>query len=507
MSAQTSLSPSLQSRIRAELVRRGITEFGRRDFEQVPQILSEDGETVHPLHEFQLLAWESARRWIAIFAGNQAGKTVLGPWWLLREMQRRGPGDYGVIGPDHPMLRNKARPELKKVLAGLYQSSGDEWILTKAGEIAIFGAEQKAETRILFRHAQAPEAIEAFTLKGLWIDEPGQISDAVWTAIKPRVMTHKARVLMTSRPMEFNWYVREMWNAVMDDVSLARRPDAPDDIEVINYPSHANPQADSEFLAGEEARLPTAEYRMRYLGIPTRPAGAVYDCFDDRVHVYRETLVIPQEWPLYVGLDFGPDNTAAVILAGERKQLSNGKWGDMTGRFYLFREYHDGRKTAEEHVQSICEGKPGRYFAVGGNKTGEQGWRGYYSSAGLAVAEPKERLVEVGIQYVYRLIKLGRLLISKDCPKTINDLKTYAYDLDDLGNSTGKLNPATKAKFHLADAMRYVAQTLFETAVIDDPEPVKPGTHAYYMALDEMYANRTEIETDSSFESSRWDDD
>lgn len=453
-----------------------------RGFEVEPVVYHEDGKA-YPLHPDQRRAWYSSRRWIAIFAGNQAGKTAVGPWWLLREMQRRGPGDYGVIGPDHPMLRNKARPELRKAMAGMYRSSGDEWVLTAEGETRLWGAPQAVQTRILFRHGKAPDAIEAFTLKGLWIDEPGQIPDAVWTAIKPRVMTHRARVFMTSRPMEFNWYVREMWDEVMDTVTLERRPDAPDDKEVVNYPSSANPMADLEFIESERLRLPDAEFRMRYLGIPTRPAGAVYDCFDERVHVYRDGMVIPAEWPRYIGLDFGPDNTAAVIIAGERAPLPNGKWGDMTGRFFVYAEYHDGQKTAEEHVQSITGGDPRKFHAVGGNKTGEQGWRGYYTGAGLAVHEPRERLVEVGIQYVYRLIKLGRLFISKDCPKLITDLKTYAYDLDDAGNSTGKLNPATKAKFHLADAMRYISQTLFESAVLDDPEPVKAGSPAHYAEL------------------------
>jgi hypothetical protein len=318
-------------------------------------------------------------------------------------------------------------------------------------------------------------------------------------------MANQARVLLTSRPMKFNWYVSEFWHGVIDEVTLERLPTAPDDRDTINYPTSANPNHDPDLLASEQLVLTDSEYRMRYLGIPTRPAGAVYDCFDERVHIYRDERVIPDEWPKYIGLDFGPDNTAAVIIAGERKPLPNGKWGDMTGRFFAYREYHDGRKTAEEHVRDITAGKDG-YHAVGGNKTGEQGWRGYYTLAGLPVHEPRERLVEVGIQYVYRLIKTGRLFVSKDCPKLITDLKTYAYDLDDQGMSTGRLNPATKAKFHLADAMRYIAQTLFETAVIDDPEPVKPGTFAYYDALDEYHANKREPETDNRW-STAFDDD
>jgi len=489
---------TLRAAARAELARRGLLDV-RRDLEQIPTILDEDGVTVHPLHVGQLAAFSSIRRIVAIFAGWQSGKTVIGPWWLIREIQRRGPGDYAVIGPDYPMILNKAKPEMAKAFAGLYHSSGNEWVLTKAGELAIFGAEQSSRTRILFRHAQAPEAIEAFTLKGLWIDEPGQIADAVWRAIKPRCMVHRARMLLTARPYEHNWYVRDIWDPVMTTRRIApyvyevsRRADAPDDIEVINFDSETNPQSDPEFIAGERSGMPEAEYMMRYMGIPLRPAGAVYDCFDTRVHVVE--MQIPVEWPRYLGVDFGPDNMAFVKIAAERVSLGNGKWGPMTGNYVAYGELHGGKLTAEEHIARVTHGEPNEFTAYGGAKSTEDGWRGLYTRAGLTIQEPSERLVEVGIQYVYRLIKEGRFKVTNECPKLINDLVTYSYKLDDQGNSTGKLDPSDKAKFHLADALRYIAKALYTIAIYDDPEPVTAGSVEFYEKLGE-YANSNETET------------
>src|SRR5258708_8993971 len=46
------------------------------------------------LHAGQGRAWDSARRIIAMIAGSQGGKTSFGPWWLYREIQRHGAGDY-----------------------------------------------------------------------------------------------------------------------------------------------------------------------------------------------------------------------------------------------------------------------------------------------------------------------------------------------------------------------------------------------------------------------------
>lgn len=49
-------------------------------------------------HSGQLEAWGKEERVIGVISGTQGGKSVFGPWWLLREIQRRGPGDYAIVG-------------------------------------------------------------------------------------------------------------------------------------------------------------------------------------------------------------------------------------------------------------------------------------------------------------------------------------------------------------------------------------------------------------------------
>ena len=49
------------------------------------------------LHPGQTKIWDSERRFVFIIAGTQSGKTTFGPWWLKREIDKRGPGDYLAV--------------------------------------------------------------------------------------------------------------------------------------------------------------------------------------------------------------------------------------------------------------------------------------------------------------------------------------------------------------------------------------------------------------------------
>src|SRR5262245_59510304 len=64
-------------------------------------------------HPGQQRAWASRAGVVAVIAGTQAGKTVFGPPWLLREIAARGPGDYLVATPTFPLSELKALPAFR----------------------------------------------------------------------------------------------------------------------------------------------------------------------------------------------------------------------------------------------------------------------------------------------------------------------------------------------------------------------------------------------------------
>lgn len=445
------------------------------DLEREPLI---DGQ---PLHDGQRAIWQSGRRILAIFAGWRSGKTELGPHWFLREMQRCGPGDYAVIAPTYPLLDNKSRPALLRVLKSklgdkAYTVSGDILTMTDYGQLRLWG-EVRGDTRVLFRHGTRADAIEAFDGIALWVDEAGQLDDDLWEAIQARVSISQGRILMTSRPYRINYYVKLIWRRVCDRLGN-RLPTAPDDTEVVNFPSIANPAFPAEEFEKQRNLMPAWKFALKFLGLPTKPAGAVYDCFNPWVgeldgqagHLFRigENEYIPPEWPRYMGVDFGPDNTAALKVAGEREWIEERQeWGEMTGRFLVYAEYHGGGRTPRQHIaevmsEGVYDPERRKDFSAWGGAKSEEGWRGWWAEQGLPVAEPIIREVELGIMHVYAMFRRGDLLISDSCTRLIEQLESYSYKLNDEGDPVGdgSLEILHKSTYHLADALRYVAPGL-----------------------------------------------
>jgi hypothetical protein len=445
MSLSALQASEIRKLAKEELIRRGALS-SRVDYEREPRI--KHGTELLPLHAGQLQAWSSIKRIVAIFAGWQSGKTVIGPHWLAREMQRRGPGDYAVIAPNYPLLDNKARPELIRVFGGMVRTSGNELHVTEIG-CEMLGWPKGGTGRILLRHAERAEAIEAFTALAIWVDEPGQIADEVWESIQARASTTGGRFLLTSRPYEHNWYVNDIWH----------KRGGRDDIEIVNYRSIDNPSFPAEEYELQKLLLPEWKFTMKYDGIPTRPAGLVYDCWDsDRI--LDGGGRVPSSWARYVGVDFGPDNTCAVFLAAERDMLPSGEWGGDTGRYVLYAAWHGGRKTPAEYAAFWRELAPMVEDSRGGSAQ-EVSWRGWFSEH-WPIGEPKHSgpgSVDVGIQHVYRLVKEKRLFVTRDAQSVIDEFERYSYELDDNGEPTEKL-AKDKHSFHRLDALRYIAPSL-----------------------------------------------
>ena len=73
------------------------------------------GEMCLNFHPGQLRAWDSQARVVLVLAGAQSGKTSFGPFWLAREIQRKGPGDYIVAAPTYKLLSLKLFPEFLRL--------------------------------------------------------------------------------------------------------------------------------------------------------------------------------------------------------------------------------------------------------------------------------------------------------------------------------------------------------------------------------------------------------
>lgn len=365
-----------------------------------------------------------------LFGGTQVGKTCFAPHWLDREIKREGPGDYLAITATFPLLKLKLLPEFLYVFQTLFHYG----TYNASDRVFYF---HDAKTRVIFGSATNPESIESATAKAAILDELGQkqFRREAWEAVLRRLSLNQGRALGTSTLYQLGWLKNEVY-----DPWVAGDPT----FDVIQVDSIVNPVFPREEYDRAKATLPSWKFNLFYRGRYDKPAGLIYDAFDERVCKIKR-FAIPESWLRYVGMDFGGANTAALFIAQDPN----------TGFLYVYREYLCGGKSAAEHTETLQELSMGEIIRrIAGGAAHEDGWREAFTRAGWHVLKPREKSVAPGIDRVYGFHKQNELYVFDDLPNYLDEKQTYSYKLDDKYQATDEIED--KARFHLMDAERYI---------------------------------------------------
>lgn len=417
-----------------------------------PKIWSLDGGTLTlNFHSGQAQAWRSEKRFVFVVAGTQGGKTSFGPWWLWREIQRCGPGDYLAASATYDLFNLKMLPEMKQVFEQVL-GIGRYWSGSKVIEIAdpttgkflATKADDPMWARIILRSASAEGGLESATALAAWLDEVGQdeFSLDAWQAVLRRVSLNMGRILGTTTPYNLGWLKQQV---------IDRWVKGDPETDVINFPSTTNPAFPHEEFEAARLRLPDWKFRMFYLGQFERPAGLIYVDFKNSyrsVGGHRvESFTPPPEWPRIVGVDPGAVHQCLIWLAKD----------PITNVFYAYREKLGERLPSQEHAKRARQQAADNHervvrWYVGAKSEVQQ--RLDWQAAGVRpVLEPPVADVEAGIDRVIALFRQGRLFVSDDCPGLLDELVTYSRVLGPNGEPTEAIKD--KQTFHHLDALRY----------------------------------------------------
>ena len=393
------------------------------------------------MHPGQRRAWDSPARFPVILAGTQGGKTVFLVEWLRREIATQGQGDYIAATATFPLLSLKLLPESLEVFRGYGEYK-------EAARVFYF----KDGTRIIFASADNPESIESATAKGAICDEIGQrqFRREAWEAILRRLSLAQGRACLATTLYNYGWLKNEVYD---------RAKAGDKDYEVVQFASTLNPAFPKAEFERARATMPAWKFDMFYRGQFARPAGLVYDAFNEETCKVKR-FPIPRTWPRYVGHDFGGANPAAMFYAQDL----------ATGYFYAYQEYRPGpgRSTAE-HVAEFKQMTAGMtVIKRAGGSHQEDEIRQGYTAQGWPIQEPKLRDVQAGIDRVYALHKLNKLFIFDDLMRYLDEKMSYSWKLNDRYEPTDEIED--KANYHLMDAERYILSDFSpETAVSSRP--------------------------------------
>jgi hypothetical protein len=432
--------------------------------------INEEGYLVVNLHRKQKQAVDSRKRFVTITSGTQGGKSSLVPILADLEIRRMGQGDYLVATPTFPLFDVKLKGELRRYFESYLKAA--EW-KEGAGEFRFFPEWEKEvfgerydpykTTRIIVGHAQKPDSLESATVLAAFLDEAGQAGFKLgsWYAILRRLSLAASldpeeegnewmngipggRVFITTTPYNLGWLYTKLW--LPWDKARKAGEDHPE-IDIINFSSLDNPSFSRREWDRAKADLPEWMFDMMYRGLFTRPAGLIYSNWDEQFIVPR--FNIPKHWTRHIGLDFGGTNTAAVVYAQDPDSK----------KLFLYKTYRAGSKTNEDHVKEIKGTEDDAMIRdVFGGAGSENQWRMEMQKAGLPVAEPKIREVEVGITRVWTAHQHKMLYVFEDLEEYIEQKRMYSRVVDELGNPTSEIQ--NKGTFHLLDAERYLISSM-----------------------------------------------
>lgn len=413
-------------------------------------------------HAGQYQAWNSERRIVAIISGTQGGKTSFAPWWLVREIEQCGPGDYLAVTATYDLFKLKMLPEMRTVfehLLGIARYWAGDQVLElcehvqdpvsgvwapRRGQFLARRASDPMWARIILRSASSPGGLESATAKAAWLDEAGQDEFTLdaWEAVLRRLALTRGRILITTTPYNLGWLKQQVYDRW-------RRGDK--NIDVIQFSSVMNPAFSREEFEERRQKMDDWKFRMFYEGQFERPIGLVYSAFVD---AYRsegghkvEPFSLPAKWPRYVGIDPGGANVAKIWLAHDTDE-------DV---LYLYREQLDGGKSTPEHVteaKRIAQDNGERVvFYVVGQPSESQARRDWQAAGADNVIAPPVSDVESGIDTMIGLLKQHRLFVFDTCTGTLDELATYKRKLDEHGQPTDVIEH--KERYHRLDALRY----------------------------------------------------
>lgn len=413
--------------------------------------------------------WAKEEDCILLLAGTQSGKTVTGPPWLLREIQRVGPCDYIVASPTYTLLAKNALPKMIAACKGMGRFTASpvpKFEFDSVGKALLFGDPNAGPTVIYFIHASNSDALESLTAGAAWLDECGQKAflQTSFEAIDRRLAIKRGRKLLTTTPYQFNYVKYEIHDRAAMDPSIA----------VVNFDSISNPAFPRERYERAQATLPKWKFEMMYRGKFTRPAGMVFENFDEDRHLI-DPFEIPDDWVRAQGTDFGEVNTAGVFAARDP-----GK-----NRWVIFEDYHNGRIPVSEHVVAFRQ-KLGYKHGKGkdpwcwGGAPSEDDWREQYALEGYAILRPPVVDRFVGYQMANSMFANDEVVIFRTLERVIKQIRDLTYEIGE----TGEPNPAkveNEKEFHLAAGFRYLATGIGE----GDMKPVVIGAGRRDQAWDE----------------------
>jgi PBSX family phage terminase large subunit len=193
---------------------------------------------------------------------------------------------------------------------------------------------------ILVAGGDRPEKFLSAELDRIFVDEAVEISldlyETLISRLRGRADTYRQVMLATNPSHPGHWIKRRADEGTLKMITSTHR----DNPHYVNRDGTYT-DAGREYMEKLDALTGVRRLRLRD-GLWTVAEGVIYDGWDESVHVVNP-FPVPEDWPLYLTIDFGFVHPFAAQWWRE----------DGDGRLYLVREIHKTRVLVEDHAKHI----------------------------------------------------------------------------------------------------------------------------------------------------------
>lgn len=346
-------------------------------------------------------------------------------------------GPFIILGRTEASIRNNILTPFADYLGSHFNYRAGNRILHLAGrEIHVVGASDlKAEARI-----------RGATYAGALVDEVTVIPEPVFRQLTYRLSVRGARMYGTTNPdSPYHWFKKGY---------IDREGDPDMDVKVWNFNFSDNPSLDESYIRKIKAESHGLWYKRFVEGLWVLAEGAVYDFFDEKLHIIPHAPNRAMEY--VVGIDYGTTNPCAFALIGYNPETFPKLW--LEKEYYYDSKKANRQKTDSEYSEDLAK------FIEG------YGIKGVYVDPSAASFKAEMMRIGIpnvidanndvinGIRCVGEYLNGGAFKVCEGSTNAIMEFSNYIWDVHAAQRGIEK---PLKQNDHMLDAIRYVLHSRY----------------------------------------------
>ncbi|HUU88163.1 MAG TPA: PBSX family phage terminase large subunit [Candidatus Glassbacteria bacterium] len=291
---------------------------------------------------------------------------------------------------------------------------------------------------------RAESKIRGSEFAGALIDEASLMPESFFKMLLSRLSIPGAQLFCSTNPdSPYHWLKTDFINREKEL-----------DLKVFSFSIHDNPSLTAKYIRDLSNEYQGLWFKRYIEGVWCLADGAVYDFFDEDLHVIQ----MPNAPATYyiLGVDYGTTNPCVFTLIGYNAGNYPNMW--LEKEYYYDSKKMLRQKSDYDYSKDLMEFIEGYYVKTIYIDPSAASFKQELSRNGVRNVADANNDVIPGIRFVGQLITNGTFKICSNCQETIKEFSNYLWD--SKASERGIDKPIKKFD-HCLDSARYALMSHF----------------------------------------------